>query len=94
MYGITGEPIYFAAGGMGSAFYSGTDVGESRMNTGGTNGSAGYHPSIGTGPISSTVNNNAVNLTGSGGSGGRGSGDAGGVGGSGIVVLRWYPVQT
>jgi hypothetical protein len=94
MYGITGEPVYYGCGGTGSAFYSGPTNEDYRMNTGGTNGSVGYHPSIGTGPISSTINNNAVNLTGSGGSGGRNSGDPGGVGGSGIVVLRWHPVQS
>jgi hypothetical protein len=94
MYGITGEPVWFAAGGMGSGFYSGAGGNESRMNAGSTNGSAGYHPSIGTGPITTTVNNNAVNYTGSGGGGGRTSGDAGGTGGNGIIVLRWYPTQT
>ena len=94
MYGITGEPIWLAAGGMGSGYYSGAGGNESRMNAGSTNGSAGYHPGLGTGPISTTVNNNAVNYTGSGGGGGRGSGDAGGTGGNGLIVLRWYPVQT
>lgn len=94
MYGITGEPIWLAAGGMGSGYYSGAGGNESRMNAGSTNGSAGYHPSIGTGPITTTVNNNAVNYTGSGGGGGRGSGDAGGTGGNGLIVLRWYPAQT
>jgi hypothetical protein len=94
MYGITGEPIYFAAGGVGSGFYNGANTSESTMNGGATNGSAGYHPSIGTGPITTTVNNNAVNYTGSGGGGGRTSGDAGGLGGNGIIVLRWYPTQT
>lgn len=94
MYGITGEPVYYGCGGTGSAYYSGPTNEDYRMNTGGTNGSVGYHPSIGTGPISSTINNNAVNLTGSGGSGGRNSGDPGGVGGSGVVVLRWHPAQS
>jgi hypothetical protein len=94
MYGITGEPVYYGCGGTGSGFYSGVINEDYRMNTGGTNGSAGYHPSIGTGPITSTINNNAVNLTGSGGSGGRNSGDPGGTGGSGIVVLRWHPAQS
>jgi hypothetical protein len=94
MYGITGEPVWLAAGGMGSGYYSGASGNESRMNAGSTNGSAGYHPSIGTGPITTTVNNNAVNYTGSGGGGGRSSGDPGGTGGNGLIVLRWYPVQT
>tara|TARA_B110000503_G_scaffold143640_1_gene246564 strand:- start:2128 stop:4422 length:2295 start_codon:yes stop_codon:yes gene_type:complete len=94
MYGITGEPVWLAAGGKGSGFYSGATGSESRMNAGSTNGSAGYHPTLGTGPATTTVNNNAVNYTGSGGGGGRSSGDPGGTGGSGIVVLRWYPVQT
>ena len=94
MYGITGEPVWFAAGGVGSGYYNGANTSESTMNGGATNGSAGYHPNIGTGPISTTVNNNAVNYTGSGGGGGRGSGDAGGTGGNGLIVLRWYPVQT
>ena len=94
MYGITGEPVWFAAGGVGSGYYSGANTSESTMNGGATNGSAGYHPGLGTGPITTTVNNNAVNYTGSGGGGGRGSGDAGGTGGNGLVVLRWYPTQT
>jgi len=94
MYGITGEPVYLAAGGTGSGYYSGADTSEATMNSGSTNGSAGYHPNVGTGPISTTINNNAVNYTGSGGGGGRGGGDAGGTGGNGLIVLRWYPAQT
>jgi len=95
MYGITGTPVYYSAGGTGSAYYSGPTNTESKMNAGGTNGSVGYHPSIGTGPISTTVNNNAVNFTGSGGGGGRSNGaETGGTGGHGIVVLRWYPAQS
>lgn len=94
LYGITGEPVYFAAGGTGSAVYSGSYVGLTVMNAGSTNGASGFHPTLGLGPVSTTISKDAVQYTGSGGGGGRISGDTGGLGGSGIVVLRWYSVQS
>ena len=94
MYGISGEPVYYAAGGTGCGYYSGSYTGIAQMNAGSTNGSVGYHPALGTGPISTTVGKDAVNYTGSGGGGARVSGESGGRGGHGIVILRWYPTQT
>lgn len=74
---ITGIPTFYAAGGVGSSYYSG-----SRTN----NIGGGSNPGVSGSPVSNvgTIN------TGSGGGGGVNG--AGGPGGSGIIILR-YPVS-
>jgi hypothetical protein len=74
---ITGTPTFYAAGGVGSSYYS-----TSRTNDIGGGATGGV--------VGGFVSNVGTINTGSGGGGGVNG--AGGVGGSGIIILR-YPVS-